>query len=238
MSDLNLSLCSKVKCGSDYEANGSDEKEEKGDSDEEVNSEDFNDSDSDDFNPFGSGSDDDDPWAKKSKKSKKNKKNDKKSKKNGAAVKKEKVDPFQEKYAHLFANAADKKPKVEDKKPLPGLGIPNPMPPVPPKEPYKPPQANIDRACEMKAEILRKVEELGKILPANTLDQLIDELGGPENVSEMTGRKGRVVQDQVSGDVRYESRSEMDIPLETLNLTEKDRFMKGEKDVAIISEAA
>ena len=35
-------------------------------------------------------------------------------------------------------------------------------------------------------------------------------------------------QDQVSGDVRYESRSEMDIPLETLNLAEKDRFMKGE----------
>ena len=34
-------------------------------------------------------------------------------------------------------------------------------------------------------------------------------------------------QDQVSGDVRYESRSEMDIPLETLNLAEKDRFMKG-----------
>ena len=65
-------------------------------------------------------SDDDDPWAKKSKK-KKNKKNDTKSKKNGAGVKKEKVDPFQEKYAHLFANAADNKPKVEEKKPLPGL---------------------------------------------------------------------------------------------------------------------
>ena len=29
----------------------------------------------------------------------------------------------------------------------------------------------------------------------------------------MTGRKGRVVQDQISGDVRYESRSEADIPL-------------------------
>ncbi len=38
--------------------------------------------------------------------------------------------------------------------------------------------------------------------------------------------------------MRYESRSEQDIPLETLNLTEKDRFMRGEKDVAIISEAA
>ena len=49
---------------------------------------------------------------------------------------------------------------------------------------------------------------------------------------------GRVVQDQVSGDVRYESRSEADIPLETLNLAEKDRFMNAEKDVAIISEAA
>ena len=46
------------------------------------------------------------------------------------------------------------------------------------------------------------------------------------------------MQDQVSGDVRYESRSEADIPLETLNLTEKDRFMNAEKDVAIISEAA
>ena len=105
-------------------------------------------------------------------------------------------------------------------------------------EPWKPPQQSIDRAMEMKREILSKVERLGKILPPNTLDQLIDELGGPENVAEMTGRKGRVVQDQVSGDVRYESRSEADIPLETLNLTEKDRFMNAEKDVAIISEAA
>ncbi len=89
----------------------------------------------------------------------------------------------------------------------------------------------------MKEEMLKRLEILSQNLPANTLDQLIDELGGPENVSEMTGRKGRVVQDE-KGDVRYESRSEQDIPLETLNLTEKDRFMRGEKDVAIISEAA
>ena len=115
-----------------------------------------------------------------------------------------------------------------------GLNFPTKTEP----EAYKPPQQSIDRAMEMKREILSKVESLGKILPPNTLDQLIDELGGPENVAEMTGRKGRVVQDQVSGDVRYESRSEADIPLETLNLTEKDRFMAAEKDVAIISEAA
>jgi len=222
--------------GSDYEMNGSDHERNKDDSDEDVNSEDFDDDDEDDFNPFGSDSEDDDPWSKRSKKKKQKKA--KKSKKNGSSAKKS-IDPFQEKYAHLFQQ--QNKPKTEDRKTvmppvsnLPGLGVPNSMQ----QSTYKPPKENIDRACEMKAEILAKVEELGRILPANTLDQLIDELGGPENVSEMTGRKGRVVQDQVSGDVRYESRSEMDIPLETLNLAEKDRFMKGEKDVAIISEAA
>ena len=53
----------------------------------------------------------------------------------------------------------------------------------------------------------------------------------------MTGRKGRVVQND-DGQITYESRSEQDIPLETLNLEEKRRFMDGEKDIAIISEAA
>ena len=66
----------------------------------------------------------------------------------------------------------------------------------------------VDRACQLREEIMIKIERLGKHLPANTLDQLIDELGGPTNVSEMTGRKGRVVMDEVSGDVRYESRSD------------------------------
>lgn len=53
----------------------------------------------------------------------------------------------------------------------------------------------------------------------------------------MTGRKGRVVTDE-SGSVNYESRTANDAPLEILNLTEKKRFMNGEKLVAIISEAA
>ncbi|XP_050547780.1 protein strawberry notch [Daktulosphaira vitifoliae] len=94
----------------------------------------------------------------------------------------------------------------------------------------------IDRACSMKEELIERIERLGDKLPPNTLDQLIDELGGPENVAEMTGRKGRVV--QTDGGIQYESRSEADAPLETLNVIEKQRFMDGEKDVAIISEAA
>lgn len=125
-----------------------------------------------------------------------------------------------------------------------------------------PPRDAIERACAMKEELLAAVERLGDRLPPNTLDQLIDELGGPENVAEMTGRKGRVVQNEDGSiqvgvffkhlfftvpisnnanaffDLQYESRSEADVPLETLNLTEKKRFMDGEKDVAIISEAA
>ena len=44
----------------------------------------------------------------------------------------------------------------------------------------------------------------------------------------MTGRKGRVVSNDEGG-VSYESRSEVDVPLEILNLTEKQRFMDGEK---------
>jgi len=91
----------------------------------------------------------------------------------------------------------------------------------------------------MKEQLLRKIEELGQDLPANSLDELIDELGGPSLVSEMTGRKGRVVMDDKTGEFRYESRcTDESVSLELLNCTEKDRFMRGEKYVAIISEAA
>lgn len=37
----------------------------------------------------------------------------------------------------------------------------------------------------MKEDLLVQIERLGDRLPPNTLDQLIDELGGPENVAEV-----------------------------------------------------
>ncbi|KAK9499331.1 hypothetical protein O3M35_002384 [Rhynocoris fuscipes] len=92
------------------------------------------------------------------------------------------------------------------------------------------------KLAAIRKELLKKIEKLGKCLPPNALDELIDELGGPDNVAEMTGRKGRVVHND--GSFKYETRSVNDVPLEILNLREKQRFMDGEKDVAIISEAA
>ncbi|XP_077082520.1 strawberry notch homolog 2b isoform X1 [Siphateles boraxobius] len=93
------------------------------------------------------------------------------------------------------------------------------------------------RLEEMKKGLLNKIAELGKELPLNTLDELIDKFGGPEKVSEMTGRKGRVVR-LSDGTVQYESRAEQGHTIDQINIKEKDRFMNGEKVVAIISEAA
>ncbi|EDV22204.1 uncharacterized protein TRIADDRAFT_29150, partial [Trichoplax adhaerens] len=109
----------------------------------------------------------------------------------------------------------------------------------------RPPSHNASRsvstpgesANQLKEQLLSSFEELAPKLPPNTLDELIDSLGGPKNVAEMTGRKGRVVCN-ADGTISYQSRCESDIPLEVLNLIEKKRFMDGEKLIAVISEAA
>ena len=93
--------------------------------------------------------------------------------------------------------------------------------------------------CEkLRDELLAKFDEVCKKfpLPANTLDELISRLGGPGEVAEMTGRKGRIVQ-RDDGEIVYESRKD-DASLEMLNISEKNKFMNDEKQIAIISEAA
>lgn len=81
-------------------------------------------------------------------------------------------------------------------------------------------------------------------LPPNFLDVLVDELGGPACVAEMTGRKARICRD-TSGDkvgaLRYTPRvmSESSATeLDSLNVREKAAFMAEKKLVAIISDAA
>ncbi|GAB4817769.1 hypothetical protein N2152v2_004815 [Parachlorella kessleri] len=79
-------------------------------------------------------------------------------------------------------------------------------------------------------------------LPNNPLDMLIDMLGGPSQVAEMTGRKGRLVRNPSSNTVKFEARNASGVDkgasLELINVHEKELFMSGEKLVAIISEAA
>lgn len=43
----------------------------------------------------------------------------------------------------------------------------------------------VEDAQQMKRELLEQLEKLAEDLPPNTLDELIDELGGPENVAEV-----------------------------------------------------
>lgn len=204
--------------GSDYKNSDSEsENDHQFDSDSNQSS---------DFNPFEGDSDsDEDPWVARNKK--------KKSKKVAkAGSPKKKPLSTQDKIQELLTKKQNES-KVAAANNLQGTIGTNGY-----QMHYGPPPKDaIERACSMKEELLNKIEKLGERLPPNTLDQLIDELGGPDNVAEMTGRKGRVIQTE-DGQIQYESRSEQDVPLETLNLTEKQRFMDGEKDVAIISEAA
>eukprot|EP00939_MAST-03C_sp_MAST-3C-sp1_P001309 g1309.t1 len=96
------------------------------------------------------------------------------------------------------------------------------------------------RTVAMRDELLAKIEQFD--LPTNPIDELIDKLGGPDNVAEMTGRKGRMI--RLAGDNKpsFVSRSEIGInqkvSLDTINLHEKELFNGGAKYVAVISEAA
>ena len=104
------------------------------------------------------------------------------------------------------------------------------------------PHEILDYIYESKRDLLNAIKKLGKRLPANTLDELIDCLGGPDKVAEMTGRKGRIVcrpnEAHDQNHFVYETRNESDVPVELMNIVQKERFMSGEKLTAIISEAA
>lgn len=45
---------------------------------------------------------------------------------------------------------------------------------------------SVEKAQSMKQELLDTLEEVGDKFPPNTLDELIDLLGGPENVAEVS----------------------------------------------------
>ncbi|XP_067930310.1 uncharacterized protein [Watersipora subatra] len=75
-------------------------------------------------------------------------------------------------------------------------------------------------------------------LPNNALDMLIDKLGGASQVAEMTGRKGRIIRKDAKSNPTYEQRHSSCLSDQSLNISERNKFMSGEKLVAIISDAA
>ncbi|XP_041423399.1 protein strawberry notch homolog 1 isoform X2 [Xenopus laevis] len=192
--------------------------------------------DDDDFNPFrdeSSEDEEDDPWLiRKDHKKNKHKKKKKKS-----------IDPDSIQSALLASGLGSKRPsfssvvKAAATSTTTTTSVPAPINNTNVSNSCVTSQDAVERAQKMKKELLEKLENVSEALPPNTLDELIDELGGPDNVAEMTGRKGRVVSND-DGSISYESRSELDVPVEILNITEKQRFMDGEKNIAIISEAA
>ena len=95
------------------------------------------------------------------------------------------------------------------------------------------------KACEKVKGWLDDVDDLS--LPANPLDRLLNELGGPDKVAELTGRKIRQIRrfDETKGKmvVFYEKRKGAG-RFDQINVEERNNFQSGKKLVAILSEAA
>nr|XP_032803328.1 protein strawberry notch homolog 1 [Petromyzon marinus] len=197
----------------------------------------------DDFNPFRDESDDEgDPWLVRKERRKKSVEKEeerkRKSKKSKGSKRNADIDPDSIQSALLASGLGLRKSSFSSAGAVRVPHSHNPAPRGPPPLAGTPPAGDaVERAQAMKRELLDHLEQLADALPPNTLDELIDELGGTDNVAEMTGRKGRVVSND-DGSIAYESRSELDVPVEILNVTEKKRFMDGDKNIAIISEAA
>ncbi|XP_050215928.1 protein FORGETTER 1 isoform X2 [Mercurialis annua] len=92
-----------------------------------------------------------------------------------------------------------------------------------------------EASLQRKSKILEIIRSLD--LPNNPLDDLIDQLGGPDKVAEMTGRRGMLVRASSGKGVTYQARNTKDVSMEMVNMHEKQLFMDGKKLVAIISEA-
>lgn len=90
-------------------------------------------------------------------------------------------------------------------------------------------------AMERKMKILEIIRSF--YLPNNPLDDIIDQLGGPDKVAEITGRRGMLVRNSGGKGVTYQVRNTKEVTMEMVNMHEKQQFMDGKKLIAIISEA-
>ena len=97
--------------------------------------------------------------------------------------------------------------------------------------------------AKVQKELLARVDAI-EGLPINPLDEIIDKLGGPDNVAEMTGRSHRIVRRPVHPKTKatklvYERRNKGGGKgCDSVNISERKQFQDGKKLVAIISNAA
>ena len=95
------------------------------------------------------------------------------------------------------------------------------------------------KSAEQVKKWLETVDNLS--LPANPLDRLLNELGGPSEVAELTGRKMRQVEiydAMLDKKVVVLEKRKGDGPIDQINIEEKNSFQTGAKKIAILSEAA
>jgi len=102
-------------------------------------------------------------------------------------------------------------------------------------------QRGLDWAFSTLESLRTRIKKLQ--LPANPLDDLIDELGGEDAVAEMSGRSFRMVRDKKTGQIQKRSRlaqarKEQGGNIDSINNVENRAFQKGQKLFAIITEAA
>lgn len=84
---------------------------------------------------------------------------------------------------------------------------------------------------------VNKIQQIGRHMPPNTPDKLISELGGSQQVAEITMRRSRVVKTSEET-YHYEMRAQTDAELDQLNFREIQSFLSGSKQVALITEEA
>jgi len=95
---------------------------------------------------------------------------------------------------------------------------------------------DIPWAIELKEKLMEDMRELK--LPPNAMDELVDLLGGPRRVAEMSGRHHRMKRKK-DGSLAYVARSEeLRCSADGMNLVEQEFFQKGVKKCCIVTEVA
>ena len=85
---------------------------------------------------------------------------------------------------------------------------------------------------------VRRMATSSEHLPLHPLDELLEALGGPARVAELSGRSQRLDR-SAQGGWQVEPRSSgNDGPADAVNLREQAAFQSGAKRIAIITEAA